>query len=115
MPDWLDSEKIDDWTAYSLEWARARYEVREIVPNRCWLVINRKPDSTWIKFAVLDFLRGSSSGQDVKTFLVFHGEGPAGPLRECRHTYWGDDGYLFYPSIVVITAALTALKEFYDL
>lgn len=66
-----------------------------------------------VGFAVLDLAYTAEIG-GVKLSLVFHGEGPSDGLRELRHTYWGEDGYLFYPDARVITAALAALKEWFD-
>lgn len=117
---WLESETSpcnDSMTAYSIDKARTKCEVREL-DGHGWLVLKPKEgepaQDTWLQFAVLDF--HCSEGDDTNAYgkLVFHGEGPTGVLRECRHTYWGEDGYVFYPSGTVIKAAFKALAEFYD-
>jgi hypothetical protein len=66
----------------------------------------------WVSFAVFDVW--SIGADEVKLGLVFHGSGPSGYLRELRHTYWGDEGYLFDPSPKVIVAAFDRLKEWFD-
>jgi hypothetical protein len=76
-------------------------------------------DSEIVDFAVFGFSYGPTiqdgvSVGGVKLYLVLHGDGPAGELRELRHTYWGDEGYLFYPDVRVIVAAMAALKEWFD-
>lgn len=118
MVGWLDSEidgPQEDMRVYSLDKARARYEVREICADG-WLVLNWDEDRFLLKFAVLHFYSSEMDDSNVRTQCVFHGEGPVGNLRECRHTWWGEDGegYLFYPPGKVITSGLKALSEFYD-
>lgn len=46
--------------------------------------------------------------------LQFHGKGLSGALRECRHTYWGEDGYIFYPNGKVISEAFKELSIYFD-
>ena len=96
---------------YLLDDAKARYEVREI--DNGYLVLNRQSD-IWLKFAVMTFFCSDGDDKNVQLQVQFHGEGPIGNLRECRHTYWGDEGYLFYPDGIAIAAGLKALSEFYD-
>lgn len=73
-------------------------------------------DSEIVDLAVFGFSYGPTLPPQygVKLYLILHGDGPAGELRELRHTYWGDDGYLFYPDVRVIVAAMAALKEWLD-
>lgn len=117
--EWLDSATEDLGGApivvYSLDKALSRYEVRRI--GEGYLVLNRDADGLWVKFAVLQFCCSDCHGGNVRLTCVFHGEGPSGNLRECRHTWWGDDGdegYLFYPNGPIITKAFKELAEFFD-
>jgi len=57
-----------------------------------------------------------TKGNVIATKLspVFRGEGPSEGLRELRHSYWGGDGYLFYPPAGIIIAAFRALEEWFD-
>lgn len=113
--EWLDSEVEDmnSVTVYPIEKARKRYEVREL-PMGGHLVLN--PNEHWMKFAVLQFYTSESDGTNEMGSCVFHGEGPHDALRECRHTWWGEecDGYLFYPNGQLIAGAFEALSEFFD-
>lgn len=114
--DWMEWETTENGdVVYPLDKARAKYVVREIVPD-CWLVLDHLPtdDNIWLHFAVLDFNRSDGDGKNVLADCIFHGEGPVGNLRECRHTYWGENGYVFYPNGKRIAAAFKALAEFYD-
>lgn len=76
-------------------------------------------DPVHVSFVVFDFHSGPSTRDgDVvdgeKMSLVFHGNGPSSSLRELRHTYWGEDGYLFYAQGRLIAAAFIALNEWFD-
>ncbi len=72
-----------------------------------------------VSFAVFAFAMGESTRNGVvvdgpKVDFVFSGSGPAGALRELRHTQWGENGYLHYPSATLIAAAFAALGEWFD-
>jgi hypothetical protein len=97
--DWLASGE----DGYLLDDARSKYAVKDL-GNHGYLVLNWDDKEFFLKFAVL------TVGLD----LQFYGEGPTGNLRECRHTYWGEDGYLFYPDGKVITAAFKELSKYFD-
>lgn len=115
-PGWLpvsrDSNTCDD-PLWRLAELREQFEVRDL-PRVGWLALSKAADSSWLRFAVLDFEQSDGDGSNVLVGLVFHGEGPSDPLRECRHTYWGDDGYIFYPNGALIADAFVALSEFFD-
>lgn len=72
-----------------------------------------------VEFAVFDW--SSSEGPDLTDIdstqytLLFYGEGPSDGLRECRHTYWGQEGYIFYPDAELISDALEKLKKWFDM
>lgn len=115
MIDWLKHiVQIEDHgcpeEVYPLSKLKKEFELRDLKTRDAYLVLNK--DENWIKFAVLDFHTGMDD--DIFLSCVFHGEGPTDPLRECRHTYWGDKGYLFYPNGEVISAAFSVLSEFFD-
>ncbi len=112
---WLEKglDTLNNDTVYSLDRARERYEVRELGYGG-YLVLNHEPATLWLNFAVLEFHSSEADGGNVQLSCVFHGEGPSSSLRECRHTYWGESGYLFYPDGRIIAAAFKELAEFYD-
>lgn len=114
--EWLDGIKDDeqDTVVYSLDSIKAKYEVREICPN-AWLVLKWDTDHLWLNFALLAFHSSDGDDKNILTDCVFYGEGPVGSLKEYRHTYWGNNGYIFYPNQRIITEGLKALSEFYDL
>ena len=114
MLDWIRKTEghNEGYIVYSLDDAKAKYEVREL--NGGYLVLNWDNEKLWLKFAVMSFYSANGDGSHVYLSVEFYGEGPSGSLRECRHTYWGKDGYLFFPNGKLITSALAALSEFYD-
>jgi hypothetical protein len=75
-----------------------------------WVCWHDEPPSPWAAFVFL----ASHSAEDVEgpyyATVLMVGEGILGNLRECRHTYWGDEGYLFYPSAGQIRAMLDYLE-----
>jgi hypothetical protein len=46
---------------------------------------------------------------------VFRGCGPSGSLRELRHTWWGENGYIYYVNGELITDAFAKLRQWFDL
>ena len=101
---------------YSLDEARSKYEVIELIPEKGWLVFFKK-DEYRIKFAVLEFysqVLGPGPEGPIMTKMIIQGEGTA-TLREMRHTYWGENGYLFYANGTLIIKALEKLRDYFDI
>lgn len=70
----------------------------------------------WLEFAVLNCLADEEEEMfDPDQQIVFYGNGPVGGLRELRHTYWGESGYIFYPDPLVICSAFVELGRYFDL
>lgn len=46
--------------------------------------------------------------------MLFHGRGVGGAAKECRHTWWGDQGYLYLMPLDVVAAAAIALDDWFD-
>lgn len=112
--DWMTPHKCEvndiDEPVYSLKEARQGNEVKEL--DGGWFVYNIR-DNLHVQFAVFHLSYGDD--KDTMMSCVFHGTGPSGSLRECRHTWWGDDeGYVFYPPGRLITQAFQCLSEFFD-
>lgn len=111
--NWLTDalSMVNDDKVYLLPTARNNIEVHELSPDN-WLVLNWDNEKFWLRFAVLQL--SYTEKEEQYCTLVFHGEGPTGNLRECRHTWWGEEGYVFYPPGPVIAAAFTFLGRYYD-
>lgn len=114
--DWMDHvfDGIDKDPYYPLISIEEKFEVVNLCKDG-WLILNKK-DDLWLDFAVMDFGFSDVDNKNIHLSCICHGGGPIGNLRECRHTWWGQegDGYLFYPNGKVITAAFKVLSEFYD-
>lgn len=46
--------------------------------------------------------------------IVASGDGVAGSLREPRHTWFGDNGYIFYVNPKLLTWAFKQLERWFD-
>lgn len=114
-PPWLEyAETPDDATFQRVVYPIDKITETIIKIDNGWLVLDQMEYDIWLKFAVLEFVASDVDGRNQEGELVFWGEGPSGNLRECRHTYWGDGGYCFYPSGVTISAALARLADYFD-
>ncbi len=69
-------------------------------------------DGLHVDFAVFDWL--TTDGADHNHIMLFHGSGPSGALRECRHIYWGESGYVHFMNFAVVEAALRELRRWFD-
>ena len=88
------------------------------------LAVRYSANGVGIDFAVFDLACGPSTGPsgavvDPETYYehVFHGSGTGDPLREMRHTYWGEannSGYIFYPDGKLIADAFKKLARWFD-
>lgn len=99
----------------SLEIYQNKYEVIELLPEDAWIALKWDNEKFWLDFAVLRFEHSDNDGSNIAVKTMLHGSGPSGNLRECRHTYWGENGYIFYPNKKVIKAALNELGKYFDL
>lgn len=88
----------------------------ELLPQSLYIVSNGDY-SGWLKFNFYIWVAQDEEGTVFVSHLI-GGQGPAGGsegLRECRHTYWGDSGYLFYPNKKQIIACLEWLSQYFDM
>lgn len=114
--DWIPSSKEEsingDTDVYSFDYIKDNFKYKELIRNGL-LVLKQKEDY-WLDFAVLEFHCSNSDDTSKMYSMIFYGSGTLGALRECRHTYWGEEGYLFYPDGKLITAAFLELSEYFD-
>jgi hypothetical protein len=103
---------------YPLDLAKEKFEIKYLCEDGYLILHYDEVNPFWLKFAVMEFgysLTHEDKEDEVFMSCLFYGEGPTGGLNECRHTYWGDGGYIFYPNAKIITAGLKALEEFFDM
>lgn len=112
MIDWLESvvNHNKDGFVYPLEAAK-KFEIIDLC---CGGKLILNIDDNTIDFAVLEFYSSGINDTNVLLSEIFHGVGFSGSLRECRHTYWGEDGYVFYPNGKIIADAFKKLSIYFD-
>ena len=90
-------------------------EIKDRDTLRALLAVVVERGSVKVNFALFQFACGDKVGPPDDQFsLVFHGDGIGGALREMRHSYWGENGYLFYADRQLIARALEALGKWFD-
>lgn len=93
--------------------------VEELIPNRLWVAKSSKDiskqKSGWVKLNFLEFHSSEIDDSNILCNTVMYGFGYTGSSRELRHTYWGEDGYIFYPEAEKITAIVEYCKKYFDM
>jgi hypothetical protein len=87
---------------------QCRTSITEIVPSH-WIGIDSV--DSWMEFILVKV--SSEVDGVVKVNKVMEGSGSLG-LREMRHTYWGNAGYLYYVNGDAIIKTLQFLKQYFD-
>jgi len=77
------------------------------------LIVAYNDSDCWYDFVFLTWSYGSDEGDFYQQFCK--ASGPSDFLRECRHTNFSNDGYLFYMNRTSIEAMLGFLSKYYDL
>jgi hypothetical protein len=112
LSDWKCAGKSftgNDYDAYIV--ADQDADERIDLGNDAWLLV-RDVDGLTKHFAVFEFL--AKSDDTTEHIMIFHGTGPSGGLRECRHIYWGEGGYTFCLRFALVEAAFRELRRWYD-
>jgi len=98
-------------------------DVRELssyifeLDESAFLAVITDPEEFKVSWAVMAFDHGYCMDEPEDYFhtIQISGYGFSGNLRECRHTYWGDGGYIFSPNVLVISQALLILAKWFDM
>lgn len=101
----------NDITVYVLDEQIADEHIR--LNKRAWMLVHYI-DETTLEFAVFEFFMSNVDGSDALHSMLLNGSGPSGELRECRHIWWGEDGYTHGLDFSVVEAALRELRRWYD-
>lgn len=67
-----------------------------------------------VRFALFEWQCSDANDTNRQFAMVFHGVGVGGGLRECRHTYWGEGGYVYLMPLDVVAKAMAALRKWFD-
>lgn len=103
---------------YKLDTLKENFQYEELIPESLWVMHNNNPDKDGycsLDFAFFDFNSSDGDGSNVELNMIMYGWGPTGTLKECRHTYWGKDGYIFYPNKKKIEIILNWLSVYFDM
>ena len=67
-----------------------------------------------VRFALFEWSCSNADDTNRQFHMIFHGVGVGGGLRECRHTYWGEAGYVYLMPLDVVAKAMAALRKWFD-
>ena len=104
--------------SYRLSEIKSKYKIIHDLTNSHILAIHPDEDidSSKVDFALFEFGGCVLGATDDEIFMthVFHGYGFSEGLREMRHTYFGEEGYLFYVPMKSIIEAFGILMTYFD-
>lgn len=67
-----------------------------------------------VRWALLEWTGDMGDGSHAEYDIEAHGYGYSGALREARHTYFGDEGYVFYVDPLRLAWAFDCLRRWFD-
>jgi len=102
----------DEDTVYALKDIKDTAESVEILLDE-GLIVSYDNRDGWYDFAFYDWTYGTDDGDFYSLLCTV--SGPADVLQECRHTYFANDGYIFYMNKKVMIAMLEFLEQYYDM
>lgn len=107
-------EKLDDqWDVYRSSGLKSLvgYKIEEL-DGKDFIVLFKKDDAL-INYAFLEC--DASNTQEDFYSLLWHGYGFSDNLRELRHSYIGENGYVFYLNKKNFELALNWLSQYFDM
>lgn len=82
-----------------------------ILPNSLYVVWECSDiNEDWKVIEFFEWVSSDIKGNDIEVQSFLRCEGPLG-MGELRHSFWGEEGYIFYPNMKRIVAALQWLKD----
>lgn len=99
---------------------KEKFTVEELISESLWVAhdyAKNEKGYCWMNFGFFEFksIEMGKNYNHAECDMLMYGSGPVGALKECRHTYWGDNGYIFYPNKQNIIKALEWLEKFYEM
>lgn len=80
------------------------------------IIAFRSFEDSWGEFVVGLFNSSNVDGTDISYGIFWNGCGTLEPLRELRHSWFGDkDGYVFYLNKNIIFDAIDFLNQYFDM
>lgn len=99
---------------YRLDRLQKHHKMETILEESLYVAANDNGD--WVECTFFEWTSESDDG--VYLTPLFSSSGPGGvdcPLRECRHTYFADKGYVFYMNRERMIAALDYCTKYWDM
>lgn len=97
---------------YKLEDLKQNFDNVEILSEEYFIVAYNNSDC-WYDFYFFEWNSTSDEGQYFKEYAKV--SGPSDNLRECRHTYFQNEGYIFYLEKKKMLLFIEFLERYYDL
>lgn len=89
--------------------------VRTTSPSRLLSRLHVREDGGHVRWVLLEWVMGDHGQDPLALYAVLaHGSGHASGLREARHTYFGENGYVYYVNPAVLTWAFGQLRRWFD-
>ena len=107
-----EMELIEEQT--SMEDVKKLGRVIELLPEQLW-VVQRIGLKGYDELQFLTFRSCSSDGSDLEVDPLFLIKGFSEHLREGRHTYFPDKGYIFYMNSAIMKEALNYCEKHFDM
>lgn len=84
-------------------------------PSGGRLIVHGAVEDVHIEWALLDCVSSQhSDGSPDQYEVAMHGSGVGSSLREARHTYFGEKGYIYYVNPALLAWAFGCLREWFD-
>lgn len=115
MLTWLQPAKLINLSdpIYSLNLLKGLGQLKSLTVD-AW-ILTKITGEHWLDFVVVKFYSSNfDMSESISVEYVFGGAGPTMGLRELRHTYWGDSGYIPYLDSKTVVAAFKFLSQYYD-
>ena len=105
-------KKIDIEKEYYLQEIKKYYKIEELLEDRLWVASTMEMEI----HQTLIFLKFNYSDDDgINVTTLFSIEGPIGNLKEGRHTYFPENGYIFYMNYEEMCISLNHCKKYFEM
>jgi hypothetical protein len=110
--------EVNNNIVYDFNKLKNVYSFFEILKEEDFYVFYNSDDN-WLEASFFKFSYSNDMGKEVKLSLICTVSGTTG-LRECRHTYFGEDhnapdGYIFYLNKSNFIIMLEWLSKYFDM
>ena len=106
--------KINEfYETIELDTIKEHYKVIEVLEGRLWCA--EKLGEGWDQIHYFEFHSSNYNGSCEIVSSLFRIEGVSDVLKEARHTYFPEEGYVFYLNKNLMVAALDHCTKYFDM